>query len=232
MHFVPKKYKSTVESLDGMPTICGIDEAGRGPVIGPMVMAGVLIDEEQSAQLKKLGVKDSKLLSPELRNQLFEKIIAIVRDYEVRIVSAEEIDSALNSPSLNLNWLEATKSAEIINRLMPDKAIVDCPSTNTEAYKAYLKNKLIKKETKLIAEHKADVKYPVVSAASIIAKVTRDREIEKLRQTFGDFGSGYPSDEKTARFLKDNHHLPIFRKTWQPWKDAAAQKKQKKLGEF
>jgi ribonuclease HII len=215
-----------------MATLCGIDEAGRGPVIGPMVMAGVLIDEGQSAQLKKLGVKDSKLLSPEQRNELFDKIISIVKDYEVKITPAEEIDSALNTPGFNLNWLEATKSSEIINRLMPDKAIVDCPSVNTEAYSAYLKKKLLKKETKLVAEHKADVKYPVVSAASIIAKVTRDREIEKLRQVHGDFGSGYPSDEKTSKFLKENHHLPIFRKSWQPWKDVASQKKQRKLGEY
>jgi ribonuclease HII len=211
--------------------LCGIDEAGRGPVIGPMVMAGVLIDDGDEDSLRRIGVKDSKLLLPEKREELFLKMQGIVHDYEVRIVPAEEIDAALSTPGMNLNWLEAAKTAEIINRLMPDKAIVDCPSTNTSKYRDYLSAKLLKK-IPLVAEHKADAKYPVVAAASIIAKVIRDKEIEKLRELHGDFGNGYLSDEKTAKFMKEHHDKPIFRKSWKPWQEIAIQKRQRSLFDY
>ncbi|MBA3064300.1 ribonuclease HII, partial [Candidatus Woesearchaeota archaeon] len=105
-----------------MALILGIDEAGRGPVIGPLVIAGVSIDEKGIDKIKKLGVKDSKLLSPKQREELFDKIINTVKEYKAIIIQPEEIDSALRSESLNLNWLEAIKSAEIINFLKPEKA--------------------------------------------------------------------------------------------------------------
>jgi ribonuclease HII len=118
---------------------------------------------------------------------------------------------------------------------MPDKAVLDCPSPNIRAYKEYVKKQLDDKKIKIIAEHKADVKYPVVSAASILAKVTRDREIEKLKKKIGmNFGSGYPSDAITKGFLKKHYKdFPdIFRKTWASYKKVAGDKKQKNLGEF
>ncbi|MEM4268404.1 MAG: ribonuclease HII [Candidatus Woesearchaeota archaeon] len=212
--------------------LCGIDEAGRGPVIGPMVIVGVLISYEKEELLREINVRDSKLLSQKERIKLYEKIIDIVDSYETRIIMPDEIDYAVWHSTLNLNWLEAIKSAEIINHLMPDRAIIDAPSPNTSAYKNYLKKKLSKKDIEIIAEHKADSNYVVVSAASIIAKVIRDMEVEKLRKIYGDFGSGYLSDEKTVRFLQENHTLPIFRKSWQPWKDIEERKKQKSLSEF
>ena len=140
----------------------------------------------------------------------------------------------MESDSLNLNWLEAQTSARIINDLKPDKAIIDSPSVNCEAYKRYLLNLLDNKKIEAIVEHKADVNWPIVSAASILAKVTRDGEVEKLRKKYGDFGSGYLSDPKTKDFLKENYskHPEIFRKTWQPFKDAVSGKSQKKLGDF
>jgi len=218
-----------------MATVAGIEEAGRGPVIGPMVMCGVLVEEKDEAKLKSIGAKDSKLLTPKTREILYDQIIKMVKAYEVIIVSAQEIDDALNDPNLNLNKLEALTSAKIINKLKPDKVLVDCPSNNTKAYAAELRGYLDNKKIKLVAEHKADVKYTVVSAASIIAKVTRDREIEKIKERIGiDFGSGYPADEKTQLFLKKNwdKYPGIFRKTWSSYKKFVAEKKQKKLGEF
>jgi len=101
-----------------MVLICGIDEAGRGPVIGPLVMAGVLVDEADLPKLKNIGVKDSKLLTEDKRNELFPKILKIVKKYQIVVVEPEEIDKAVRGhDGLNLNWLEARKSAEIINKL-------------------------------------------------------------------------------------------------------------------
>jgi len=217
-----------------MKIIAGIEDAGRGPIIGPMVLAGVSIEEDKITELKEMKVKDSKLLTPKKRQELYSKIIAVAKDYKIIIVEPKEIDEALESDSLNLNWLEAIKFAQIINYLKPDKAIVDCPSPNIRAYKEYLMVYLKDKNIDLICEHKADVNYPIVSASSIIAKVTRDREVEKLKKKYGDFGSGYLADPKTKKFFDENweKHPEIFRKTWTPYKDHINGKDQKKLGEF
>lgn len=213
--------------------VCGIDEAGRGPLIGPLVMAGVMVEEENRELLKKLEVKDSKLLTKKRREDLFDKIKDI-SEYFILIVEPEEIDAALNNPDLNLNKLEGLKIAEIINNLNPDKAIVDAPSTNIESFKEYLIQFLDNKEVDLTLEHKADEKYEVCSAASILAKVVRDREIETIHDKHGDCGSGYPSDPKTKEFLKENwkKHPEVFRKTWATYENIANSKKQKNLSDF
>jgi ribonuclease HII len=216
-----------------MVSLCGIDEAGRGPVIGPLVMAGVLIDESKLENLRNIGVKDSKLLSPLQRERLYDKIIEIVDGYEITITHADEVDKAVNSETSNLNWLEADKSIQIITKLNPEKAMLDCPSNNIKAYTDYINTKLTTK-TKVTCEHGADATYPEVSAASILAKVTRDTLIHEMKKEINiDFGSGYPSDPKTIKFLKENwNRYDFFRKSWSSWKKLAAAKKQKKLGEF
>jgi len=94
-----------------MALISGIDEAGRGPVIGPMVLAGVVLEEKEIERLENIGVKDSKLLSLQQRERMFEQIKEIVKDYKIKIVSPEQIDSALNSKALNLNKLEGFTAA-------------------------------------------------------------------------------------------------------------------------
>jgi ribonuclease HII len=216
-----------------MAKILGIDEAGRGPVIGPMVMAGVIIEESAEEELKKIGVKDSKLLSPAVREALFEKIQKIVLNYEIIIITPQEIDNAVNDTALNLNGLEAKTSAKIINTLKPDKAILDCPSTTPSAYVTTLKKNLTHK-CDIVAEHKADVNFVVVGAASILAKVTRDREIEKIKELYGDIGSGYPADPITQVFLRRNYktYPKIFRKSWSSYKKLADKKSQTGLGDF
>lgn len=217
-----------------MPLIAGFDDAGRGPVIGPMVIAGVSIEEEKLASLKALGVKDSKLLSPTQRDALYDKILKLVKGHKAIIIPPSEIDQAVESKTMNLNGLEAIKFAQAINFLKPDVAIVDCPSTNIRAYtdqvKVYLKDKV-----NLRCEHKADLNFPVCAAASIIAKVTRDREIEKIKEKYNiEFGSGYPADERTQIFLKENwdKHPELFRKSWSSYKVYSQPKKQKSLSEF
>lgn len=219
-----------------MAAVCGIDEAGRGPVLGPLVLAGAMIDDTQISRLQNIGVKDSKLLSPLQRERLFDQIIKIVSSYEILQVSPAIIDAYVLSPEQNnnLNWLEATKSAEIINKLQPETAVVDCPSNNITAYSRYLRDKLINKRIHLVCEHKADVTYTICSAASILAKVTRDREIEKLKWQVGmDFGSGYMTDPKTVAFLEQYwDKFDFFRKSWSSWQRYAKNKTQKKLGEW
>ena len=213
--------------------ICGIDEAGRGPLIGPLVIAGVCIEEKNNNLLEKLEVDDSKKLTKKKREDLFEKIKAI-SDYCILIVEPAEIDAALNHPELNLNKLEAIKIAEIIDNLNPNQAIVDAPSTNITAYTEELLQLIKNKDTKIILEHKADENYEVCSAASILAKVVRDREIEKLNKVYGNLGSGYPSDSRTQKFLKDNWkiHPDIFRKTWATYKKVADSNKNKSLTDY
>ncbi|MFH1072736.1 MAG: ribonuclease HII [Nanoarchaeota archaeon] len=219
-----------------MAILAGIDEAGRGPVIGPMVIAICLIDEKDEFQLKSMGVKDSKLLTPREREKLFLLIKSMSRN-RIMILPPKKIDEAVNAKKFNLNWLEATVSARLINVTKPDKVILDCPSNNIKAYTAYLSkliNPKLKDKIKIIAEHKADLHYPIVSAASILAKVTRDKEIQKLKDTYKiDFGSGYPSDPITADFVRKYWNVyPFFRKSWETWKAAAEAQEQKKLGEY
>ncbi len=214
--------------------ILGVEEAGRGPVIGPLVMAGVLISDEGEEKLINMGVKDSKMLTPKQREFLYDRIIQAVDVYKIVIVPAKKIDEALESANTNLNWLEADTSIDIINQINPDKAILDCPSNNIEAYASYVREGLNDKDTEIISEHKADENYVVVGAASILAKVTRDREIDRIRREIGkDFGSGYPSDPKTKEFLSKYHDkYDIFRKSWQSYKRIIKEKSQKTLGGF
>jgi len=218
--------------------ICGIDEAGRGPLISSLVVCGVIIEEEDRKNLQKIGVKDSKLIAPLKRERIEVELKKIVKAYHVIEVEPLEIDKALNSTDLNLNWLEAIKAAEIIKKLKPDKVILDCPSTNIPAFTEYVKNTLknmgYSKKTEIISEHKADEKYVEVGAASIIAKVRRENIIKELKKKYGDFGSGYPSDPKTQKFLKENwkKHPEIFRRTWQSYTRMEQNSKQSKLGQY
>lgn len=204
--------------------VAGVDEAGRGPVIGPMVMAICSIDEKNVHLLDELGVKDSKLILPQKREFLFEKIKSLC-EYKIIILSTLEIDDALNDRSVNLNRLEGKTIAKLINSIEADKFIIDCPSTNIKAYTEFLYT-MVDKKKKLSVEHKADLNNTIVGAASVLAKVTRDRIIEELKKKAGtDFGSGYPSDPRTVEFLKKNwNKYDFFRKSWVTYKKVAENK--------
>ncbi len=222
-----------------MATEMGVDEAGRGPVIGPMVMAGVIVDEALKKELKDAGVKDSKKVLPNKREKLFHLISSKCK-HHIIIISPKEIDAALSDTELNLNMLEAIKTAELINILRPDVAIVDSPSNNVLKYASHVRKHVgdsLRDTIKIIAENKADENYVSSSAASILAKVTRDREIEKLKKELNvDFGSGYASDPLTQKFVAENWNNPtylhIFRETWESFKRLKRGKDQLKLGEF
>jgi len=214
----------------------GIDDAGRGPVIGPMVLAGCLIDEETEKEFSKMGVKDSKQLTPKRREFLADKIREMAETFEIVIASPEEID---NKSLGNLNQLEAIKMAEVINKINKGfskiKVIVDCPSTNITNWKDFLKMKIENlSNLEVVCEHKADQNHISVSAASILAKSVREKEMDKLKEKYGkEIGSGYCSDPATCKFLEkniDSHKDEgIFRKTWATFKKADDKSIQKKL---
>lgn len=204
--------------------IAGVDDAGRGAVIGPLVIAGVLVEEEDLPRLKKIGAKDSKLLSPHRREVLSGEIRKIVRKYAVLKLQPNEIDVVVQSGRKlhKLNWLEAHTMARVIESLRPDKVYVDASDVLEERFKQHILECLPFK-VDIVSEHKADRNYVVVSAASIIAKVERDKEISLLAEIYGDFGSGYPSDPRTMSFLetlmKNTEEYPEFiRKSWKPAK--------------
>ena len=215
--------------------ICGIDEAGRGCIVGPLVICGAMMEESDLPKLAELGVKDSKLLTPAQREKIAKELPKIV-SFELIAIPPREIDESVNSKvGENLNWLEAIKSVEIINRLSPDKAFIDCPSPNVKAYHEFIAERLMHKKVQFKTEHKADSKYLIVGAASILAKVARDAEIEKIKKHIGvDFGSGYMADPRTVVFLERNwdKHPEVFRHSWNPYQVIAGLKKQKKLGDF
>ena len=219
-----------------MILVAGVDEAGRGPIVGPLIIAGVLINEEDSARLKTMGAKDSKLLIHKKRIQLSKEILKIAKNHKLLIVQPDEIDNAVHGhDGLNLNWLEARKTAEIINYLKPDKAIVDCPSPNIKSYTVYLRKFLNNPDMEMVLEHKADENFYVVSAASIIAKVAREQEVEKIEKKIGQkIGTGYMSNHQCQEFVKKNFdkHPELFRKSWIPYKKQVEEKEQKKLNEY
>lgn len=204
--------------------VLGIDEAGRGPVIGPLVVAGVMVPERKFSILRKMGIRDSKKLTPERRKFLARKIRRISRVFTVKI-SASDIDR-MREKGFNLNEIEKIAIKRIIAEAQPDSVIIDSVDVKPERLAEEIRSHFGDIEVK--AEHGADAKYYPVAAASIIAKVERDLEIEriqKLNRKLGDMGSGYPSDPRTRAFLESLSYdeLPDFvRKSW-----ATVQKRRK-----
>ena len=195
--------------------ICGVDEAGRGSMLGPLVIAGITISKSKIKLLKKLGVRDSKKLSPAAREYLYKKIIETVDDYHVIRIPPRVIDKSVANHSLN--HLEAKYMAKVISKLSPSTAFVDSCDVNSKRFGKEISE--LTSNTKIRSYHHADSKFVTVSAASILAKVSRDRAIMRLGKNH-DIGSGYPSDPKTKMFVKKslrrNHDMPFLRKSWKP----------------
>ena len=213
--------------------IIGIDEAGRGCIIGPMVLCAAAINPLEEYKLKELGVRDSKRLSPKQREGLFPKVASLCRCAVVK-VSARELNTLMASS--NLNEIEAQKAAFAIDELSftGATAYIDSPD-NVPANFAKRVEKYLKTKTRLVSANKADDKYLIVGAASIIAKVTRDAEIEKIKREVGvDFNSGYTSDQITMGIIGKRKEYPklepYLRTRWSTL--SPENKKQKKLGEF
>ncbi len=202
-----------------MGSLIGVDEAGRGPVIGPLVVAGFKISsEDHNGLLKMLGVRDSKKCSPKRREWLAKEIKKL-GEYSVKIISADEIDQRRKEQ--NLNQLEGDEFGEVINRLNPDDdttIIVDAADANEERFKNYLEKSV--KKGHIISKHKADEDYLVVAAASILAKTERDDQVRIIaKELNAEIGSGYPADPITIKFLenwiREKRDLPPHtRRSW------------------
>jgi ribonuclease HII len=202
--------------------VAGVDEAGRGCVVGPLVVAGITLKTENLQFLTELGVKDSKLLTAKRREELFPEIIKLTEKHHIIKLPPAQIDKVVQSSRTlhKLNRLEAQTMAKIVEVLRPDEAYVDAADVVAHRFGNHI-TECLRFKTRIVSEHKADRTYPIVSAASIIAKVERDGEIAKLRVKYGDFGSGYLTDDKTIVFLKrlldENGNYPNFiRKSWKP----------------
>ena len=209
--------------------VAGVDEAGRGCVIGPLVVAGVAVQTENLPRLVELGVKDSKLLTAKKREALYPDILKLTVNHHIIKVPPPQIDKVVRSERKlhKLNRLEAQTMAKILEALKPDEAYVDAADVMAERFGNHIRE-CLKNKTKIVSEHKADLTYPIVSAASVIAKVERDREIAKLTEKYGDFGSGYLTDEKTMVFLKKlltryGDYPCCVRKSWEPARRAKAE---------
>jgi len=198
--------------------ICGVDEAGRGSLLGPLVIAGVSMERSKIKKLSKMGIRDSKKLTPAARERLYKKIIKYADDYYVARIYPKTIDRSVKKHQLN--FLEAKYMAKVISKLQPNISYVDSCDVNPARYGKEI-DKMAKKG-KIRSYHRADSRFVIVSAASIVAKVNRDRAIAKLRKEH-DLGSGYPSDKKTinyvSNYISKNKEIPNFvRKSWKPVK--------------
>ncbi len=197
--------------------IAGIDEAGKGPVLGPMCVAGVELNENKLDVLNKLNIKDSKKLTPRQRQWLEDKIKRVADKHYVLVVSASQIDELRKV--MTMNEIMVACYVKVIENLKPDYVFVDAADINPERFAENIK-KRCKARIVIKSEHNADEKYPIVSAASILAKVHRDRLIKEIEKEVGiRIGSGYPSDPYTIRFLEDwvrkHGKLPEFaRSSW------------------
>jgi ribonuclease HII len=197
-----------------------------------MVVAGILI--ENDAPLRQLNVRDSKKLTPEKREALAPEIMKLVK-FEIVVVSAEDID--LMRAQMSLNDFEAKIFATIIEKLNPETAYVDAADVDEIEFKKMILNEL-KKPVDVVSKHYADELFPVVSAASILAKVRRDAEVRKIEAEFGKpIGSGYPSDQITMTFLeewlKEKGTLPPHcRQSWDTCKRLLTASKMHKLEEY
>ncbi len=221
-----------------MKGVAGTDDAGRGPIIGPLVVAGVLLSGNRDRELVAMGVKDSKMLTPEVRSRLVGRIREIADNVSVAEAGPKEIDEVvLHGGKLKrLNFLEAKLMAQVVNSLSPEQVYVDASDVNEERYGETIREFLLPelKNVRIISKHHADRTYPVVSAASIIAKVHRDEAVAALRREWGDFGSGYITDPKTLDFLREwrkthREYPPIVRLSWKTIKEIEEELGQSRL---
>ena len=217
--------------------ITGVDEAGRGPVFGPMVIAGVTFKDDK--KLIKNGIRDSKQLTPNKRIYLAKIIKQYAIKYELIVISAKDIDDMRKV--MTLNEIEVNGFAKIIKKLKPEMCYVDSADVNEIRFgRDILKNLSYKPE--IISKHKADAKFRIVGAASILAKTKRDELIKKIefdleKKLDMPLGSGYPADPITQKFLRSwlkkyGKLPPYLRHSWKTSQNILNESKVRKLDDF
>jgi ribonuclease HII len=192
--------------------IAGIDEAGRGAVLGPLVICCAFCKRDDEKLLRKLASKDSKALTPNQREEAYEKLKAFCT---FRWVEVSAADLNILMKTMSLNDIEAKFMAALMKKLDEGDVMIDMPDRYSWTFRKRMEKFGIKR---FEAEHKADENYPIVAAASICAKVIRDHKVEEIKKATCDFGSGYPSDPKTISALKDKEKRavvePFVRLRW------------------
>jgi ribonuclease HII len=217
----------------------GVDEAGKGPVLGSMFAAAVVADPDHLPA----DVGDSKAIAPERRGRLASEI----RARAAGVATAEVPVSRIDDPETDMNSLTVEAHARAIDQVlaaepMPGTAadgptgLVDAGDTDADRFGRRVADRL-DAAVDLSAEHGADASDPLVGAASIVAKEAREGHVATLRETFGDVGSGYPSDPTTRAFLSDwvddHGSLPACARTsWETSRTVLAAAEQAGLGEF
>jgi len=210
----------------------GVDEAGRGSLISDLVVSLIAISEDKLDILRKIGVKDSKQLSPRKRSELAYHIVSLSNIAIVSYISPPYIDKAVSSNGLNM--LEAIVIMNMFKSIKPlletldmfIKIYMDEVKGYYRFIEGFLKKHFRDKLVLFVMESKADKKYPVVSAASVVAKYFRDTNLSFIKNVFGNFGSGYPSDPRTRDWIINNYSsyrnpLRIIRRSWSTLKKIA-----------
>jgi ribonuclease HII len=210
--------------------ICGVDEAGKGAVLGPLVVAGVACESDGEAEA--VGAQDSKTLSPGRREEIYAEILARFR-IATRVLQPERIDAR---PRFSLNTCIARMHAGVVSDLGPDLAILDACDVDAGRYGRTVA-RFLTRRCKIVSEHGADGTHPVVGAASIVAKVMRDRAIASLALEHGEIGSGYPSDPVTVAYLRDYLRSrrappPFARWSWETTRSLVSELHQTRIADF
>lgn len=199
--------------------IAGVDEAGRGPVLGSLVIASVVMEEKDIPILSEIGVNDSKQLTPRKREQLTILIKQYITEYQIIEIPPNEINLS-HEQGISLNQLEEKNFGRILNNLKikPEEIYLDALDVNEQRFGQKIGQMLTYQPSRIISKHKGDALFKIVGAASILAKTRRDAIIKEIKQQYGEIGSGYPSDSKTVNYLREyykNHHqFPPFVRTW------------------
>ncbi|KYC53368.1 MAG: Ribonuclease HII [Candidatus Methanofastidiosum methylothiophilum] len=217
--------------------ICGVDEAGRGPVIGPLVIAAFSIEEERLREVASLGVKDSKKLNPKRRTEIYSELLKLSKNYFFKVLSPNYLNTEMKRHTLNEIELWAFIDSVIGLNVSLKRVICDSCDVNADRFSQSIKEGVCKiyPDCEVIAAHKAEDKYPIVAAASILAKVKRDEILKEIEDKVGTpIGSGYPSDPITISFLKDyykiNNSFPDYvRAEWKTLKNIKSFCNQTKL---
>lgn len=205
--------------------LLGIDEAGKGPVIGSMFVAGVVVAEEDLFEFAAIGVRDSKLIHPARREIMEKRILKLAREHYILEVSCQVIDELRQVMTMNEIMVRA--HAQVLSKLQADQAMLDASDVKADRFAEKVKA-ASGTSMEVLAEHKADRNHMVVAAASILAKVRRDRSIRELEASLNcKIGSGYPSDLNTMRFLERWVEVykelpPCSRKSWATARRVAA----------
>lgn len=196
--------------------LLGIDEAGRGSALGSLVVCGFAIPAARLPELEALGLKDSKALTPARRRELAAELRRFGGVRLVRRLRAGAVDAAVADGGLNAAEMRAF--VWLIRRASPTVVYLDALTSRPERFGRQVAGLLPADGPRIVAENRADTKYAVVQAASILAKVTRDAELIRLNARWGALGSGYPSDPLTRTYLRRALRAgalpPFVRRSW------------------